>query len=656
MNDLEENMKTTITDDSLQHIFAILDDLIRVDHVKAQSILAEIESYLDNADFTEYWISQINILIGIARYHINGRDATKAHKVLMRALKLAEDNNSPEEIFHVQSTLAIIHSMRGDHLKAIYLWEQMLTQINQDHSMWMPIINNLVVAFSYTKQFTRAVDLSFKLLRYMEGNDVKPEEKASALINLGNSYTPLKNHDKALTSYEAALRIAKKIDNLPYQSYIHGNMARTYADLKNYPKAYEHSLEALKISETFYGESQIADSLISLGSICIKMNRFEEAEQLLSRGLSLLDIENDRVGYTNALLTSATLHLELKHMDEALRELQAAEALCGETDVLQHRINLLKLYGEYYSRAEDYQKANEFLRKMAEIQDEMYEDLSEKMISQEEAEYLRYKIDQQNTILLSNNRDLERSNRLIKSQSRQLEKTNRELNASLSIMNRLISIISHDVRGPAANSAAALRMIVDGSISSAASNEMIGHVITNLDEVTDLLAEIMVWIESRSFQRDVTRLLKVVKVENLIQTVLKFFRGSIGQKNILVKLDIQPEMMVCHTEPNILKIVLRNIISNAIKFTPDKGTIFITCREQDDSILMKIVDTGVGMSAMEIKALKKKRVKAKTGTNQEVGLGIGLSLSLAYLKPLGISYDIQSEINQGTAFSLTIPK
>lgn len=71
---------------------------------------------------------------------------------------------------------------------------------------------------------------------------------------------------------------------------------------------------------------------------------------------------------------------------------------------------------------------------------------------------------------------------------------------------------------------------------------------------------------------------------------------------------------------------------------------------------MKIVDTGVGMSAMEIKALKKKRVKAKTGTNQEVGLGIGLSLSLAYLKPLGISYDIQSEINQGTAFSLTIPK
>ncbi|MCD8481183.1 MAG: hypothetical protein LRZ88_13920 [Candidatus Cloacimonetes bacterium] len=71
----------------------------------------------------------------------------------------------------------------------------------------------------------------------------------------------------------------------------------------------------------------------------------------------------------------------------------------------------------------------------------------------------------------------------------------------MGMLNRLISIISHDVRGPAANSAAALKMIQDGSISGESADELLTHIITSLDSVTDLLTEMMVWIESRSFSK-----------------------------------------------------------------------------------------------------------------------------------------------------------
>jgi signal transduction histidine kinase len=247
------------------------------------------------------------------------------------------------------------------------------------------------------------------------------------------------------------------------------------------------------------------------------------------------------------------------------------------------------------------------------------------------------------------------SNKMIKKQTRQMEKTNRELQSSLSMLNRLISIISHDVRGPAANSAAALRMVLEGNSSSETTKELIGHVINNLDEVTDLLAEIMVWIESRSFKKDVDRLMKDVSVSSMINPVMKFFRGTLSQKHIVAEVSSEGDKMRCHTEPNIIKIVLRNIISNAIKYSPQGGTIQIQSREIDQFIEIRIVDRGIGMSSREVAQLKKHAVKAKPGTNKEVGMGMGLNLCLVYLRPLGISYDIHSETGKGTEFILRIP-
>jgi len=649
-----ENMKNQYSEEARKRVFEQLDELTRVERARALEIIDETEAFLRDTDLDEYPIMRINILIGLARYYVNSRDIVAAETVLNRALDIAQSYDIPEEVFHVNSTIAIVHSMRGDHLKAIYIWEDMLAMMDKDHAMHRPIINNLVVAYGYTMQFTRAVDLCYQLLQDLDEGEDDIDTRVSALINLGNAYGPLKSHDKALKAYQDAYELAAKIQNVPYQSYVLSNMSGTLGDLNRYQEAYDAALKNYEICKDYYGNEQIADALSLLGSTCSRLERYDEAEKYLLEALTLRDSKSDRVGHLSNLIHLATMHLRQLHFNESLPYLEEAEPLAMELSVLHHQISVHKLYAEYYQGVGDYQKANEHLRLISDLQDKQYSEVSEKMISKQEAEYLRRKIELQNDNYLKKNEELESSNQLIQQQSDQLEKSNQELHASMGMLNRLISIISHDVRGPAANSAAALRMIQEGSFSAEASQELIGHIIDSLDGVTDLLTEIMIWIESRSFSKEVDRLMQNVNVMSILEPVLKLYQSHIKQKNIHLNLSCPHRDCETHTEPNTLKIVLRNIVSNAVKFTPEGGIITISGEHTSEHLVLSIRDSGMGMSKEEVETLLTEGLKSKLGTQKEIGMGLGLRYSLGYLKLLGVDFEINSEPGHGTEFVLKL--
>jgi len=649
-------MKKPLSSEALDRVREQLDEIIRVERTRALQIVEELENFANDHDYSEYPESLISLYIGLARFHINGRDPKAAELVLQKALAIAESHDLPDEVFHVQSTMAIIHSMRGDHLRAIYTWEDMLAQMDSTHTMWMPIVNNLVVAYGFTMQFARAVDLCFELLQYVDDNPTEPEVRISALINLGNSYRPLKSHEKALKAYEEAIEIATRENILPYLSYALGNMALTMSDLNRYDEAYDYIVRSLEISRKYYGDEHTADTLSTMGSICNKLRRWDEAESCLTQALSLMNAEEDRVGLINVLLNLATMHIEQEQYEQSHKYLQMADEAAKDMEIIQHRINLHKLWTKYYENTGDLKGANASLQVLNDLQEQQYTELSEKLISKQEAEYLRRKIELQNQTYQKKNAELESSNQLIKRQAQQLEESNHDLHTSMGMLNRLISIISHDVRGPAANSAAALKMIQDGSISGESADELLTHIITSLDSVTDLLTEMMVWIESRSFSKDVDRLMQDVSVKGLFDPIIRMYQSHLEQKRIKLDLILAADNLTTYTEPNIMKIVLRNILSNAIKFTPGGGSISISCRDKDRYLELRIRDSGVGMSKEELAKLLKQGLQAKAGTDQELGMGMGIRLSLGYLKLLGVELQVTSEENQGTEFVLKLRK
>jgi two-component system, sensor histidine kinase and response regulator len=224
------------------------------------------------------------------------------------------------------------------------------------------------------------------------------------------------------------------------------------------------------------------------------------------------------------------------------------------------------------------------------------------------------------------------------------------------MLNRLISVISHDVRGPVASSAAALRMITESRLDESTRDELLRNMLDTLDSTADLLTEIMIWIESRSYSTSIERLMRKVDMNSLLQNVIKLYSGQIIQKQISLKLDLRDEICEAYTEPNTMKIVLRNIISNAVKFTPEAGQISIFCAPVQDYIQIRIKDNGCGMSKEEIDKLLKQKMHSQKGSCQEIGMGMGLRLSLGYLKLLDAELKIASVPQQGSEFIINIKR
>jgi len=132
-----------------------------------------------------------------------------------------------------------------------------------------------------------------------------------------------------------------------------------------------------------------------------------------------------------------------------------------------------------------------------------------------------------------------------------------------------------------------------------------------------------------------------------------------SNKSITLLNEIEGDFYV-NTDFNMMFTVIRNIIINAIKFTPEKGTVTVSCKTDlkiKNNIVICIADTGVGMSKKRItQILEESSVVSKNGTNGESGLGLGLQFSKMFIKLLKGEMRIESIEGKGTNFLISLPK
>ena len=106
----------------------------------------------------------------------------------------------------------------------------------------------------------------------------------------------------------------------------------------------------------------------------------------------------------------------------------------------------------------------------------------------------------------------------------------------------------------------------------------------------------------------------------------------------------------------MVNTILRNLISNAIKFTPEGGEVRLALTEKNDRIIIKVTDTGIGMSAEDQKKLfKLDEFHSTTGTGGETGTGLGLIVCREFIKKHGGELIVESKTNKGSTFSFDLP-
>jgi signal transduction histidine kinase len=133
-------------------------------------------------------------------------------------------------------------------------------------------------------------------------------------------------------------------------------------------------------------------------------------------------------------------------------------------------------------------------------------------------------------------------------------------------------------------------------------------------------------------------------------------RSQADAKNINIFFDKNLNLYI-NSDIALLRTIIRNIVSNAIKFTPRNGSILIINMLEDENIILKIKDTGIGMKEETLQSLFRiDNHNSTKGTDDELGTGLGLILSKEFADRLNIDIKIESKVNIGTTFILSIPK
>jgi signal transduction histidine kinase len=217
--------------------------------------------------------------------------------------------------------------------------------------------------------------------------------------------------------------------------------------------------------------------------------------------------------------------------------------------------------------------------------------------------------------------------------------------------NKMLSILSHDLRSS---------MINLYSLSNMASNEKLTHqeftelalqVKEKSSKTIELLDTTVQW--TRNNFEHVKLKLEPVPVPNTVKEILSMDESYII-KQIKIKQNLDQDAWPI-TDRGVLTIIIRNLISNAIKFTPSGGEIEVHSRMDENEFCFSVKDTGIGMDIDLVNSLVSDQYTPSIGTMQEKGSGVGLTLCRDLLKKINGTLDIQSTPRKGTQMVITLP-
>jgi len=233
-----------------------------------------------------------------------------------------------------------------------------------------------------------------------------------------------------------------------------------------------------------------------------------------------------------------------------------------------------------------------------------------------------------------------------------LEEQAKSLQSINQTKDKLFSVVAHDLRGPMVSLVEVMRLMEDGTISAQEFKSYMPLFSKNLYSTYALLENLLVW--SRSQMKGEKLILESFNLYDLLQEKLENWETTAASKNISIHCDPSSKLMV-FADREMIKIVLRNLMANALKFTSSGGKIGITAQLIDGMVKLCVNDTGTGISEENQKKLFNGTQFTTKGTSNEKGTGLGLMLCKDFVEKNGGQIWVESELGKGSKFCFTLP-
>ncbi|MEP7318723.1 MAG: tetratricopeptide repeat protein [Panacibacter sp.] len=652
--------------------------------------------FLSSAGFSQK--KAIDSTLDILHKHLQ-EDSVRV-KALTDLSSLFQSSNLKNAEYYAQQALTIAQKINEDvskcmalsQLGSVYAWERKTTESFNAYFSLLQIaekINSeywlvkayLGIGYVYEleSEWDKALSYSLKALPHAEKTN-DPYTIGFLYDYIGTEHFGLGNIQKAEEFLQKACSILRKNGNLDELGDSEINLAKVFSAKGDFDSAKEHFEFAIALFTERAEPYQVADTYQQMGDMYEKRGMYAEAKECYNK--TILNYNKNDIAeadYALALLGLGAVAWGEKQYDAASKIFHEEFVKIKDAGIIEPQLKYLKYMVKADSVDGNYKEALEHMQYYTALYDSVYNEkrvratqrmLVEFDLQRKEKENEQLKIQnslqkqhtaifavtgivllmagaflallyrQKNAALIS-----------VKELQHATESKNKELAVINAVKDKLISMIAHDVRSPLTSLQNTLYLTREKILNEHEFDRLSLMLDNDIRHLISMLDNTLLWAREQIHALKINK--ELFDLHNVAEDVLALYHQLIQDKKLVIDNRIPLSSHVV-TDKEIIHTVMRNLVSNAIKFTAPGKRIILQTEYNTDKILVSVNDEGSGISDDILQKIGKKEFISTRGTNNEKGTGLGLMFSLDLLSKLGEKISIKTITGQGTSITFSV--
>ena len=626
-----------------------------------------------------------------------------------RSEKIAKKLDNEVSLAHAEREIARLLVRMADYRNALaYITRALAREKNLGNKINVSKAHNIIGVLYYEQSnFVDALKHYLQSLKIYEELENK-DGIASIYNNLGLLYKEKGETGRALEYYKKSLEINKLLNDSIGLAYGYNNLGVIYRKKGNYKASLEYFNKSLQIKEALGNMEGMISSLLNIGSTYNKQGHFKEAREVVLRALKISQQLHSVAREASTYNILAETYLKMGVPDKGIAYAKNAYDIgkeIGKINIVQESTETsyraYKQMGnhekalQYFEITQSLKDSLNEVQKMADLETlrENYEiekqqieieSLNKDRIIQQEQ--IQRQSMQRNvlvvvltflgiivSILYKNNRRKQKINNLLTQKHKEIELKNTELarlnqeivsqNQSISIQknnleelnhikNNLFTIVSHDFRSPLKSIQGFLHLLSLGALTQDEMKKLVEDLKIKVDMTTDFLENLLTWARNQMYKIESKP--QPVNLKQIADDNVALLKPVAEKKEVKLIVDIY-ESFEAFADANMINLVIRNLVVNAIKFTSEGDEIRLTVQREGAKGVFSVHDNGIGIDERILSKLFELETYSTTGTANEKGTGLGLVLCKDFVEKNHGTIWATSEVGVGSVFSFSIP-
>lgn len=521
-------------------------------------------------------------------------------------------------------------------------------------------------------QFDIALEYYLKACRIYEQKKQK-RKLTKAFIDIAYLYSESNNFPKGRVYFDKAKLLINDLQDTVELRYYYSELGNFYFKQEQIDSSILCNKEAVKLSLILGEKDLVTAANTNIGLLYKKKGDYELALQYMNGALAEYKKNTNNptelgVVYNNLGSIYAAQKKYKQAEIEFFKSLEYVNSVDAKFVVLENYENLKDMY----KQMKDYKSYSLYLDKYYQLKDSIYTIDKINELNQLESEY---QLEKKNSEILKKDKAFIKSNsrrnifiliaisillalallfifyKKLQVKNQIVEHQKEELLTLNHIKDRLFSIISHDLRNPLVTLKSYLMLSDSESISADKKLLFKNQTITAVAQTGDLLDNLLIWANLQI--KNTSANIVPVSIQECVGDVVSVVEYQAKQKDIQIIQKVEPLLIPANMD--ILSIALRNLITNAIKFSFKNSDIIIETVQENNHTLLVVEDHGMGISNERLELIQKDQNESTPGTDGERGSGLGLYLVKEMLKKINAQLQVESSLGSGSRFIIKIP-